>query len=562
MQKKIQEFDFVVIGSGFGGSVSAMRLSQKGYKVAVLEAGKRYTNKDFPKTNWNFRKFFWFPKLFCYGIQRINILKHVLVLSGAGVGGGSLVYANTLYIPLRKFFENPIIQKLGREEELLPYYELAKKMLGVAEVPKTFLGDEYLKKTAEKMGFGETFCRTPNGVFFGKANQEYEDPYFEGEGPKRSGCNFCGNCMVGCKFNAKNTLDKNYLYFAENLGAIIFPETQVVKIEPISDDGSNGYWIHTITPTGLFGFPKRKFKTKGIVLAAGVLGTLKLLFKMKEKNIMPKISNKLGHFVRTNSESIIGVTTKRKDLSFSEGTAITSSVFPEKETHIEVVRYGKGSDAMNSLAAPVLVDGGGKIPRQFKFLWEVIKHPIDSIRMLIPFGFATRSMILLVMQTLDNYIQIVHKRMWFFPFKKILTSKKEKNVEIPTYIPIANEFARNLAKEIDGIPRSSINEVLLDIPMTAHILGGACIAENPEEGVIDTKNRLFGYKNFYICDGSMIPANLGVNPSLSITAFTERAMSYIPPKEKDKIYFFKFEEKRNIIPLLKKYDRENIDVLK
>ncbi len=553
MKEHAYDYDFIIIGSGFGGSVAAMRLSQKGYKVAIIEAGKRFQGNDFPKTNWNFKKFFWFPNLFCYGIQRINILKHVLVLSGAGVGGGSLVYANTLYVPLKKFFENSIIQKLGGEEELIPFYELAKKMLGVVEVPKVFSGDEFLKKTAEKMGFGETFRSTPNGVFFGEPHQKYKDPYFGGEGPEREGCNFCGNCMVGCRYNAKNTLDKNYLFFAEKLGATIIAETKVVNIVPLNSDGSEGYKVHTITTTGFFGYPKKVFFTKGIVLSAGVLGTLKLLFRLKEKKIMPKISDQLGNFVRTNSESIIGVTSKRKDLNFSEGTAISASVFPDKETHIEVVRYGKGSDAMNALAAPVLVDGGGKIPRQLKFLWEFLKHPFDSLRMLLPFGFAKKSIILLVMQTLDNYIQIVYKRRFIFPFIKVLSSKVEKGIEIPTYIPIANNFARNLAKEINGIPRSSINEVLLDIPMTAHILGGACIGENPEEGVIDTKNRLFNYHNFYVCDGSMIPANLGVNPSLSITAFTERAMSYIPPKQESKIYFFKFEESWQTKHLLLKY---------
>lgn len=548
------DFDFIVIGSGFGGSVSAMRLSQKGYKVGVIEAGKRFNNNDFPKTNWHFRKFFWFPKIFCYGIQRINMLKHVLILSGAGVGGGSLVYANTLYVPLKKFFEHTKVQKIGGAEALMPYYEIAKKMLGVTTTPKTFSGDGYLKKTAELMGFGETFRPTPVGVFFGEANKEYEDPYFEGEGPKRVGCNFCGNCMVGCRFNAKNTLDKNYLYFAEKLGAQIIPETQVIKIVPINEDGSDGYEIYTRSTTGLFGFPKKVFRTKGVVLSAGVLGTMKLLFKMKQKKIMPKISDRLGHFVRTNSESIIGVTSKRKDVNFSEGIAIASSVFPEEETHIEAVRYGKGSDAMNSLAAPVLVDGGGRIPRQIKFLFAILRHPILTLRMLVPFGFAHRSIILLVMQTLDNYIKIKYKRTLYFPFKKILTSELDKGGKPPSYIPIANEFARKLATLIDGIPRSSLNEVLFDIPMTAHILGGACIGESPEEGVIDHQNRLFGYKNFYVCDGSMIPANLGVNPSLSITAFTERAMSFIPPKDGKTIHFFKFEKKWKIDQFLLQSD--------
>ncbi len=547
------DFDFIVIGSGFGGSVSAMRLSQKGYKVAVIEAGKRFENKDFAKTNWDFKKYFWFPWLTFYGIQRINILRHTLILSGAGVGGGSLVYANTLYVPLKKFFEHPIVKKIGGEEALMPYYEIAKKMLGVATTPKTFLGDEYLKKTAEMMGFGDTFRPTPAGVFFGEPNKVYKDPYFEGEGPDRVGCNFCGNCMVGCRFNAKNTLDKNYLYFAEKLGAQIIPEMKVIKIVPLSDDGDKGYEVHAISTTKLFRKTKKVFKTKGVVLSAGVLGTMKLLFKMKQEKIMPNISDKLGHFVRTNSESVIGVTSKRKDVNFSEGIAITASVFPEEETHIEVVRYGKGSDVMNGLAAPVMVDGGGKIPRQLKFILAVLRHPLQSLKMFIPTGFAHRTIILLVMQTVDNYIKIKHKRTLYFPFRKVLTSELDKGNKPPSYIPIANEFARNLAKLIDGIPRSSINEVIFDIPMTAHILGGACMGETKEEGVIDLQNRLFGYKNFYVCDGSMIPANLGVNPSLSITAFTERAMSFIPPKENHSMHIFNFEKKWNIENYLQRY---------
>ncbi|MCS7204764.1 MAG: GMC family oxidoreductase [Leptospiraceae bacterium] len=542
------DYDFIVIGSGFGGSVSAMRLTQKGYKVAVIEAGKRFRNQDFPKTNWNLRKYFWFPTIFFYGIQRINILRHTLILSGAGVGGGSLVYANTLYVPLEEFFEHPKVKVLGGYEELLPYYEIAKKMLGVVETPKTFRGDEILKKTAEEMGFGQTFRPTPVGVYFGKVDDP-QDPYFEGEGPKRNGCIFCGNCMVGCRHNAKNSLDKNYLYFAEKLGAKVIPETKVVGIYPLSPDGSEGYEIRTITTTNLFGYPKRVFRTKGVVLSAGVLGTLKLLFTMKQKKIMPNISEKLGYYVRTNSESIIGVTSKRKDVDFSEGVAISSSVFPDKNTHIEIVRYGKNSDVMNIMGAPALIDGGGKIPRQLRFLMAFLRHPIRSVRLLLPFGFAQRSIILLVMQTLDNYLKIVHKREFYFPFKKILTSELDEGEPPPTYIPIANEFARKLSKHINGIPRSSINEVLFDIPMTAHILGGACIGRTPDDGVIDEKNRLFHYQNFYVCDGSMIPANLGVNPSLSIVAFTERAMSFIPPKN-DQMHIFEFEKKWGIEALL------------
>lgn len=546
----MEEFDFVIIGSGFGGSVSAMRLSQKGYKVAVLEAGKRFRSEDFPKTNFNFRKFFWFPKLFCYGIQRINLLRDVLILSGAGVGGGSLVYANTLYIPPKKFFETDIVKKMGGEEQILPFYHIAQRMLGVVENPRLSEVDELMRKTAAHFGMEKTFKPTPVGVNFHEKNGY--DPYFDGEGPARNTCNFCGGCMVGCRFNAKNTLDKNYLFFAEKLGAQVFPETTVLEVRPLGENGENGYEILTKSTTGFLGYPRKKFRAKGIVFSAGVLGTLNLLTRMKEKKILPKLSNMLGKVVRTNSESIVGVSSLNKNVDYSKGVAITSSVYPDEDTHIEPVRYSDGSDAMSFLAAPALIDGGGKIPRQIRFLWSFIRHPFRSLRFLFPFGFAKRSIILLVMQTVDNSIEVFRKRPWFFPFAKVLSSKQESGKKIPTYIPIANEFARKLAQNINGVARSSINEVVLNIPTTAHILGGSIIGESPETGVIDLQNRVFGYNNMYVCDGSMVPANLGVNPSLTITALTERAMSFIPPKENQKPKFFEFEKKWNILSVLYK----------
>ncbi|KAB2932951.1 MAG: GMC family oxidoreductase [Leptonema illini] len=539
-------YDYIVIGSGFGGSVSALRLAQKGYSVAVLEAGKRYRSEDFPRTNWSLKKFLWIPALAMYGIQRINLLKNVLILSGAGVGGGSLVYANTLYVPLPAFFDNPIVKKMGGDTVLLPFYELAKKMLGVEQTPRIFKADEMLRDTAVEMGFGDTFKSTPAGVYFGTPDTTHPDPYFGGEGPERVGCNYCGGCMVGCRNNSKNTLDKNYLFFAERLGVEIIPETKVVDIVPQNEDGSQGYTIHTKSSTG--SAPKRTFQTKGIVLSAGVLGTMKLLWSMKQKGRMPRISDRLGHVVRTNSESIIGVTARSSNVDYSHGIAITSSVFPDPDTHIEPVRYPEGSDAMNGLAAPVMVDGGGWIPRQIRFLFAMLLHPIRGLRLTWPVGFAKRSIILLVMQSVDNYISIQNKRTFFWPWSKILTTKMEKGGHLPSYIPIANEFARALARRMKGYARSSINEVLLDIPTTAHILGGAVIGETPEEGVIDLQNRLFGYENFIVCDGSMVPANLGVNPSLTITALSERAMSLVPPKSQ--MHHFGFEKSWNVTTLL------------
>ena len=524
MPEKI--YDYIVIGSGFGGSVSAFRLAQKGYRVAVIESGKRFASEDFPKSNWNLRKFLWLPKIFCYGIQRMNLLNDVLVLSGAGVGGGSLVYAATLYVPPDEFFEERTIRKLGGKEGLLPYYRLASLMLGVAENPYFGAPEAVLKETAEDLGFGHTFRKTPVGICFEDPEKPAADPYFSGEGPPRQGCEFCGGCMVGCRVNAKNTLDKNYLYFAEKLGTEIVPETKAVEIRPL-DDGT--YAVATRSTTGLFGRPRRTFHAKGVVVSAGTLGTLDLLLGMKAKKLLPGLSDVLGRRVRTNSEAIIGATSRKRDVDYSKGVAITSSVHPDPRTHIEPVRYPAGSSAMYLLETN-LTDGGGKIPRPLRYLGNVLRHPLDFLRTLVPYDFARRSIILLVMQTVDNSIRIVRKRRWFRPFSRSLGSKREGGARPPTYIPVAHTFARSMAKKMDAIPGSSIPEVLLDTPTTAHILGGCAIAENENEGVVDLQNRVFGHENLLVCDGSMVPVNLGVNPSLTIAALTERAMSFIPPK--------------------------------
>lgn len=547
------DFDYLIIGSGFGGSVSAMRLAQKGYKVGVIEAGKRWRSEDFPKTNWSVTKYLWFPKVFCYGIQRINLLQHVMILGGAGVGGGSLVYANTLYSPLPRFFTNPTVKKMGGEKSLLPYYDLARKMLGAATNPRLSEVDDYMRETAAEFGKADTFHPTPAAVFFGKPEVLVKDPYFKGEGPDRVGCHFCGGCMVGCRHNAKNTLDKNYLYFAEKLGVTVIPETKVNEVIPLSPDGAAGYELQTVRTTGFFGYPRKTYRAKGVIFSAGVLGTVNLLMRMKEKGVLPNISDSLGSYVRTNSESIVGVTASRKDVDFSKGIAITSSVHPEEETHIEPVRYSKGSDVMGLLAT-ILVDGGGKIPRVFKFIFAVFRHPVDFLRTALPFGFAQRSIILLVMQSIDNSMSLVRKRRWIWPFMKSLTSSHGEQTAPPNYIPAANEFARKLAKRVGGVARSSYNEVLMDIPTTAHILGGACISTTPDEGPIDLQNRVFGYQNMLVCDGSMIPGNLGVNPALSITALAERAMSFIPPKA-SRTANFNFEKVWKVTGLMSNYSK-------
>ncbi len=541
-------FDFLIIGSGFGGSVSAMRLAQKGYSVAVLESGKRYRAEDFAVSNWNVRRFLWLPKVFCYGIMRINLLRHVMIVSGAGVGGGSLVYANTLYVPKDPFFENPTMDSMGGKSAFLPFYRLAARMLGVVENPHLWEVDHHMKATAAEFGKEDTFVPTPVGIYFDDEGRPARDPYFGGEGPDRNGCVYCGGCMVGCRHNAKNTLDKNYLYFAEQLGAQVFPETKVVDVLPLSPTGSSGYEVRTVSTTGFLGFPRRTFRAKQVVFSAGVLGTVNLLLRLKASGHLPRLSDQLGEMTRTNSEALIGVTTRDAHRDFSKGLAITSSIHPDEHTHIEPVRYPRGSDVMLGLAT-TLTDGGGRMPRQLRYLLNVLRHPIDFLSTLLPFGLARRSIILLVMQTLDNSLRLVRKRRWIWPFQKSLTTELGEGQSIPTYIPIANEFARRLAKRINGIAQSSLNEVLLDVPSTAHILGGAIMGNTPQDGVIDTQNRVFGYEGLYVCDGSMIPGNLGVNPSLSITAFTERAMSFIPPKEKSQ-KFFRFEKSWKTVALV------------
>ena len=523
------QYDYIVIGSGFGGSVSAMRLAQKGYKVAVIESGKKWTADDFAKRNWNLRKFLWMPKIGLYGIQRMTLLSDVLVLGGAGVGGGSLNYANTLYVPPDSLFEKESVKRLGGRDKLLPYFALASKMLGTVINPVLTDQDHLMKKTAAEFGKENTYTATPVGVYFGEEGKNAPDPYFMGEGPERIGCELCGACMTGCKKDAKNTLDKNYLYFAEKFGAVIIPENKVVDIEPLSGDGSEGYLVKADRTTGIIQ-RGMTYQTKGIIFSAGALGTISLLLKMKQEKKMPRLPDNIGKVVRTNSEALIGVKSKSRKVDFSKGVAITSSVHPDANTHIEPVRYGRGNDAMGPLTC-LLTDGGGSIPRFLRYLLNIIRHPLDFLQVLNPFGWAYRSIILLVMQTFDNYIDVYRKRRLIWPFVKSLTSKQASEKKNPVYIPLANEFARKLAKLMNGIACSSTPEVYLNIPMTAHILGGCSVGRTPAEGVIDEQNRIKGYQNLIINDGSQMPENLGVNPALSITAFAERAMSFVPVKK-------------------------------
>ncbi|MCB1138745.1 MAG: GMC family oxidoreductase [Leptospiraceae bacterium] len=550
------DYDYIIVGSGFGGSVSALRLAQKGYRVAVLEAGKRWKSEEFPKTNWNLRKYLWMPRIGFYGIQRINILNDFLLVSGAGVGGGSLVYANTLYVPPDRVLHKPVFSRLGGPSGLKPFYKVASYMLGVTQNPELFEPDNVLKEVAGDMKKGHTFTPTPVGVYFGRgAGQQGGDPFFDGLGPDRTGCNFCGGCMVGCRYHSKNTLDKNYLHLAEQLGVKIIPESKVYDLLPLNSagqcdatsDGSYGYEVRTRSSTGFLGSPRHRYRAGHVILSAGVMGTVGLLLDMKSRGRLPRLSPRLGSRVRTNSETVLvatkyGRNADGKKPDYSRGVAITSSIHVDDHTHVEPVRYPAGADFFGLLASPMPSDTG-RIPRPIKYLGLLFRHPIYFFKASNPFGFARNSIILLVMQTLDNSVQLIRKRRWMWPFQRSTTSQLEPGSEpTPATIPVGNEVTRRVAEKIGGIPRSSLNEVLLNAPVTGHIMGGCTMGDTAADGVIDLQNRVFGYKNLMVCDGSMLTENLGVNPSLTITALSERAMSFIPASGK-KAQSFGFEKR-------------------
>jgi cholesterol oxidase len=529
--------DYLIVGSGFGGSVSALRLSEKGYDVLVLEQGKRFAPKDFAKTNWDVRRYLWSPFFKCFGIQNLSFFKDVLILSGAGVGGGSLVYGNTLMEPSLAFFEAPQWRHLADwKNELAPHYLTAKKMLGAIRNPKLTFVDEVLQSCAVDMGKAETFAPTDVAVFFGEPGKSVPDPYFNGEGPMRSGCISCGGCMVGCRYNAKNTLDKNYLFFAEKNGARIQEKTRVIKIVPLGSsqgDGSEGYEVYTEDPTAWFAKKKKKIRAKNIVLAAGVLGTVEILLKAKhQQKTLPHLSSTLGRQVRTNSEAFTGISELNapKSRDYSQGIAISSIFKPDDYTSVEPVRYPRGSSFMKLIAAP-LVDHPNPLKRTIKFFIHIAKHPLELARLVFNPRWSETSLIFLVMQNLDNRIQFTWNRSIFNFFRLGLVSKIEAgSAPVPSEIPAGNATARLFAKKVGGIAQCAVTQVTVNVSTTAHILGGCAIGESAECGVIDKDHRVFGYQGLYVCDGSAMPANLGVNPSLTITAMTERAMSKIPTK--------------------------------
>ncbi len=517
------EYDYVIIGSGFGGSVSALRLAEKGYKVLVIEKGKRLGAEDFPKTNWNLRKWMWMPKLGMQGLFKLTFFRHVAVLSGVGVGGGSLVYANTLPVPKSEFFNSGHWNGLENwEEELKPFYALAKKMLGATKHPYTSISEKVMKELAERIGKPEAFDKTEVAVYFGKQDVTVPDPYFDGKGPTRTGCNQCGGCMLGCSYNAKNTLDKNYLYLAEQLGVKVIAEKEVFDVIPLSIDGADGYEIHF--KDSLSYFPKKdSVKTKSVIFSGGVLGTVDLLLKLKEKSL-PNLSDKVGTGIRTNSESLIGVTSFDKDAVFSKGIAIGSIINIDESRHIEPVKYSDGSGFWRIFMAP-MVQGGNIFTRFYRMVKDLFVHPITNLKAAFIDDWSKRSQILLYMESIDSTLS----------FKRNILGGLKSNLDTgpaPTaFNPKAQELANHVAEIINGKAMTLSTETLFGIPTTAHILGGACMGNNAQEGVIDKDNFVFNYKNMMVCDGAMISANPGVNPSLSITAISERAMSKIPNKE-------------------------------
>lgn len=514
-------YDHIVIGSGFGGSVSAMRLSEKGYDVLVLEMGKRWESKDFPKTNWNVRKFLWAPAIRAFGIQKINFLNRIMVLGGAGVGGGSLVYANTHMFPPDAFFNNPAWTGIRNwKETLKPFYEKARFMLGSSKYEKEGPEDKVLKQIAIDMGKLDTYKPVDHvGVYLGDRKVE-KDPYFNGLGPMRKGCIECANCMVGCRYNSKNTLDKNYLWFAEKWGTKIEAETRVTKVE-FKD---NLYEVHTESSTSLFGNKKRVFKSRGIVFSAGVLGTMKLLFRQKEEfKTLPNLSDKLGANLRTNSESLCGIA--GIDSKMNHGLAISRVFNPDDNTHIELVKYGDGSGVMGLLSTIAAGDGPA-IVRTIKMVWNFMTSPRKVFNVLRR-EFAHHSIILLVMQSLDNALQMKWKKGLFGGSLKVANAE---NTQVPAYIEVGQNVMHRYAEKTGGTAMNATTEVLFNMSSTAHILGGCPMGDSVETGVVNDRFEVHGYPNMRVLDGSIIPCNLGVNPSLTITALSEYAMSHVPDK--------------------------------
>ncbi|MGW2694595.1 GMC family oxidoreductase N-terminal domain-containing protein [Streptomyces sp. NPDC001296] len=538
------DYDVIVVGSGFGGSVTALRLTEKGYRVGVLEAGRRFTRASLPKNSWDVKNYLWAPALGLYGIQRIHLLGNVMVLAGAGVGGGSLNYANTLYVPPKAFFDDPQWKGITDwQEELAPYYDQARRMLGVRLNRTMTPVDVHLKAAAERIGVGDTFHMAPVGVFFGDGDDadgsaraepgaEVPDPYFGGAGPARRACTECGECMTGCRHGAKNTLNENYLYLAEKAGATVHPMTTVVSV---TDDSRGGFALATLPTDDKRKGKGRFFTARRVVLAAGTYGTQTLLHRMKAHGLLPHVSDRLGELTRTNSEALVGARTDDRRyrkahgtdrVDFTKGVAITSSIHPDENTHIEPVRYGKGSNAMGGLSTLQVPYAEGS-SRVLAWLANVARHPWLMLRSMSYRRWSERTLIALVMQSLDNSLTTYLRPKG--PGRGLLTARQGHGAPNPKQIKAGTETADAIAVEINGFAGSNVGE-LMGTPLTAHFLGGCAIGDSRETGVIDPYHRLYGYPGISVVDGAAVSANLGVNPSLTITAQAERAMSYWPNK--------------------------------
>jgi cholesterol oxidase len=526
-------YDYVIIGSGFGGSVSAMRLAEKGYSVLVLERGKRFKDEDFPKTNWNIWKSLWLPFLRCFGLWELSFLNGAIALRGSGVGGGSLMYANVLLETDDRLFEAPSWHHLADWKTVLrPHYDTAKRMFGVVTNPRLWKADEILREIAVERNVADTFRPTEVGVFFGAENKTVADPYFNGEGPERTGCNFCGGCMVGCRYNAKNTLPKNYLYFAEKMGVQVLPESTVRDIRPLVKEIPDGarYEVEYRNTTAWLISSQKTVLARNVIVAAGALGTLELLFRCREQTrSLPRLSDHLGDNVRTNSENLQGASSRDKDIDYSKGIAITSIFCADGVTNIEPVRFSDGSSLLRNITAP-LTEGRNIPIRMIGTLWEIIRHPIDFLYARFFSRWARYTTILLMMQPVEELLRMRLGRNIFTLFREGLMFHTQEGEQLPKSPAISNTITRNFAQKMNGIPAASIMDSLFNFPITAHLMGGVPFGQNADEGVIGLDFQVYNYPGLYVVDGSVMPGNPGVNPSLTITALAEYAMSKIPPK--------------------------------
>jgi cholesterol oxidase len=490
----------------------------------------------------NLRKFLWLPRLGLTGTWKLTPTRRLVALGGSGLGGGSLLYANTSYIPDRAIFSSEHWARSRPDwyDVLLPFYGLAQRMLGVGVGRYEGVADRVLADVAQEMGRADTYERVSMAVF-----QDYQadqttgdDPYFSGEGPLRRPCNLCAGCMVGCRFDAKNTLDRNYLHFAERNGAEIRTEAEVTAIMPLPGpdgmrDGSAGYELALRGTTGWWR-KSWKVRTRGVVVSAGAIGTLKLLFDSKHKNgFLPNVSAELGSRIRCNSETFYSVDfdTKRR---FSPddipvGVAVNASFKPDDITMIEPVRFSKGSDAMYMTSNVVPLTDKGDLPRPVGMLLKCLRHPVTTLKLLNPFGKSRNSVLLMIMQSADAFIHARWQPAWTKLFRRGMTIVQEPgDSRLTTYFPIGQKVARNYATKAGGAAGNVLLDIVADVPVSGHVMGGVTIGAGPESGVVDDQGRVFGYRHLRVLDGSIIPGNLAVNPSLTILALAEHAMSKVP----------------------------------